>query len=50
MEKKNKKATIIIISIMIVIILALAITFAYFSTQLNGMEGIVKVGGIRLST
>ena len=48
MEKKNKKATIIIISIMIVIILALAITFAYFSTQLNGMEGIVKVGALDL--
>ena len=48
MEKKNKKVTVIIISILIVLILLLALTYAYFSTQLNGSDQIVKVGELEL--
>ena len=48
MEKKNKKATVIIISICIVLILAILISYAYFSTELNGTDQIVKVGELEL--
>ena len=48
MEKKNKKATIIIISIFIVLILAIIISYAYFTTELNGSNQIVKVGTLDL--
>ena len=48
MEKKNKKATVIIISIFIVVILAILISYAYFSTQLSGTDQIVKVGELEL--
>ena len=48
MEKKNKKATIIIISIFIVLILAILISYAYFTTELNGSNQIVKVGTLDL--
>ena len=48
MEKKNKKATVIIISIFIVLILAILISYAYFTTELNGSNQIVKVGTLDL--
>ena len=48
MEKKNKRATVIIISIFIVVILAILISYAYFSTQLSGTDQIVKVGELEL--
>ena len=48
MEKKNKKATVIIISIFIVLILAILISYAYFTTELNGSEEVVKVGTLDL--
>ena len=48
MEKKNKKATVIIISICIVLILAIIISYAYFTTELNGANQIVKVGTLDL--
>ena len=48
MEKKNKKATVIIISIFIVLILAILISYAYFTTELNGTDQIVKVGELEL--
>ena len=48
MEDKKKKITVIIISILIVLILLLALTYAYFSTQLNGTDNIVKVGELEL--
>ena len=48
MKDKNKKVTVIIISILIVIILLLGLTFAYFRTELNGTEQIVKVGTLDL--
>ena len=48
MEKKNKKATVIIISIFIVLILAILISYAYFTTELNGADQIVKVGELEL--
>ncbi len=48
MEKKNKKATVIIISIFIVLILAILISYAYFITELNGADQIVKVGELEL--
>ena len=48
MEKKNKKATVIIISIFIVLILAIIISYAYFTTELNGTDQIVKVGELEL--
>ena len=48
MEKKNKKATVIIISICIVLILAILISYAYFTTELNGTDQIVKVGELEL--
>ncbi len=47
-KKKNKKATVIIISIFIVLILTILISYAYFTTELNGTEGIVKVGELEL--
>ena len=48
MEKKNKKATVIIISIFIVLILAILVSYAYFTTELNGADQIVKVGELEL--
>ena len=48
MEKKNKKTTVIIISIFIVLILAILISYAYFTTELNGTDQIVKVGELEL--
>ena len=48
MEKKNKKATLIIISIFIVLILAILVSYAYFTTELNGADQIVKVGELEL--
>ena len=48
MEKKNKKATVIIISIFLVLILAILISYAYFTTELNGTDQIVKVGELEL--
>ena len=47
-KKKNKKATVIIISIFIVLILAILISYAYFTTELNGSDQIVKVGTLDL--
>ena len=47
-NNKKKKVIAIIISIFIVIILLLAITYAYFSTELNGSDQIVKVGTLDL--
>ena len=47
-KKKNKKATVIIISIFIVLILTILISYAYFTTELNGTEGIIKVGELEL--
>ena len=47
-NNKKKKVTVIIISILIVIILLIAIAYAYFSTQLNGTDQIVKVGELEL--
>ena len=47
-NNKNKKITVIIVSILIILILLLALTFAYFSTQLNGTDQIVKVGELEL--
>ena len=51
MEKDNnkkKKIIIIVISIIIILVLALAISYAYFSTQLAGSDQIVKVGTLDL--
>ena len=48
MEDKKKKVTVIVMGILIVIILLLALTYAYFSTQLNGTDQIVKVGELEL--
>ena len=47
-KKKNKKATVIIISIFIVLILAILVSYAYFTTELNGTDQIVKVGELEL--
>ena len=47
-KKKNKKATVIIISIFIVLILTILISYAYFTTELNGSDQIVKVGTLDL--
>ena len=47
-QKKNRKVTVIIISILIVLILLLALSYAFFSTQLNGTDQIVKVGTLDL--
>ena len=47
-KKKNKKATVVIISIFIVLILAILISYAYFTTELNGSDQIVKVGTLDL--
>ena len=48
MEDKKKKITVIVMSILIVITLLLALTYAYFSTQLSGKDQIVKVGELEL--
>ncbi len=50
MKKDNKKKKIItlVISILIILILILAISYAYFSTRLNGSDNIVKVGELEL--
>ena len=47
-QKKNRKVTVIIISVLIVLILLLAITFAFFRTELFGSDQIVKVGTLDL--
>ena len=47
-KKKNKKATVIIISIFIVLILTILISYAYFTTELNGSDQVVKVGTLDL--
>ena len=47
-KKKNKKTMVIIISIFIVLILAILISYAYFTTELNGSDQIVKVGTLDL--
>ncbi len=48
MKNKNKKAMVIIISMLIVKILLLALTYAYFRTELFGGEEIVEVGTLDL--
>ena len=51
MEKTNnkkKKIITIVISIIIILALGLAISYAYFSTQLSGSDQIVKVGKLEL--
>ena len=47
-NNKKKKVITIVISIIIILILALAISYAYFSTQLSGTDQIVKVGELEL--
>ena len=47
-DSKNKKITVIITSIIIVLILVLAISYAFFSTQLSGSDQVVKVGELEL--
>ena len=47
-NNKKKKVITIVISIIIILILALAISYAYFSTQLSGSDQIVKVGELEL--
>ena len=46
--KRREKEKVLIISIIIVLILVLAVSFAYFSTRLNGTDQIVKVGKLEL--
>ena len=46
--KRREKEKVLIISIIIVLILVLAVSFAYFSTRLNGTDQIVKVGELEL--
>ena len=46
--KRKEKEKVLIISIIIVLILVLAVSFAYFSTRLNGTDQIVKVGKLEL--
>ena len=48
MEKDNKKIITLVISILIILLLVLAISYAYFSTRLNGSDQIVKVGELEL--
>ena len=48
MKVKNKKVTVIIISILIVLVVLLAITYAYFRTELSGTDQVVKVGELEL--
>ena len=48
MEKRRKKITAIVISIIIIIILVIAISYAFFRTELTGKEGIVKIGELEL--
>ena len=48
MKDKNKKVTVIIISILILVILALLVSYAYFSTEFNGTDQLVKVGELEL--
>ena len=47
-KKRKDKEKVLIISIIIVLILVLAVSFAYFSTRLNGTDQIVKVGKLEL--
>ena len=47
-NNKKKKVITIVISIVIILILALAISYAFFSTQLSGTDQIVKVGELEL--
>ena len=47
-NNKKKKVITIVISIIIILILALAISYAYFTTELNGSDQIVKVGTLDL--
>ena len=47
-EVKKKKITTITISILIVLILVLAISYAFFSTVLNGKDQVVKIGTLDL--
>ena len=46
--KRREKEKVLIVSIIIVLILVLAVSFAYFSTRLNGTDQIVKVGKLEL--
>ena len=51
MEKKDdkkKKIITIVISILIIIILIMAVSYAFFSTQLSGTDQVVKVGTLDL--
>ena len=47
-EAKKKQVLVTTISILILIILVIALTFAYFTTTLNGSENIVKIGTLDL--
>ena len=47
-NNRKKKVITIVISIIIILVLALAISYAYFSTQLSGIDQIVKVGELEL--
>ena len=47
-DNKKKKIITIVISIIIIILLVLAISYAFFSTQLNGNDNIVQVGELEL--
>ncbi len=47
-KDNNKKIMTIVISIIIIIILVIAISYAFFRTELMGREGIVKVGELEL--
>ena len=47
-NNKKKKVITIVISIIIILVLALAISYAFFSTQLSGTDQIVKVGELEL--
>ena len=48
MNNKKKKIITIISSIIIVLILVLAISYAFFSTVLNGKDQVVKIGTLDL--
>ena len=47
-DNKKKKIIILVISILIILVLILAISYAYFSTRLDGTDQIVKVGELEL--
>ena len=47
-DNRYKRVITIVISILIVLILLIAISYAYFSTSLNGSDQIVKVGTLDL--